>query len=87
MTFDPSTTSERFVPLRKDSSTDVLPPDWTTNCREIAFTPSFAVATNVKIPELVGVPLMAPFGDRLRPGGIEGADHKTVPAPPVAVSV
>ena len=48
------------------------------NCREIAFTPSFAVATNVKIPEFVGVPVMAPLGDRMSPGGIEGADHKTV---------
>ena len=59
----------------------------TMNCREIGLTPSFAVATNVNCPEVVGVPVMAPTADRMRPGGIDGADHKTVPAPPVEVSV
>ena len=41
----------------------------------------------MKIPELVGVPVMTPLADRLSPGGIDVADHNTMPAPPVAVSV
>ena len=49
--------------------------------------PSLAVAVNVKRPADVGVPERTPAGDKVNPGGTNGADHKTVPDAPVAVSV
>ena len=69
------------MPNGKSSSVLIGSAQNSVNRREIGTIPSVAVTKMLKVPLLVGVPLIVPVADIVRPGGRPLADHTAFALP------